>query len=409
MRQLDAVLPCPRKQQAAAATAAAATAQGERRDDDDGGGVSPRTSQAHASIPKLRLEQAFASAAAALQAAKPASGAAEHAQSLTPGDETERATARKGSDRAVASGRRRPPSHDASLPNQPMTLSSAGTGKPGSGPAASDAGGAQQPRHRGSIYNARRGQPQDGEGAPEGPGRSQAVGGATRQPQGLMVIVMGCRVEVDGGHAPTPRVRLDANDTSPGGGAATGAAARAVAAGSTGSTSAAAGSSSARGDGGRASWLLTALDAAAQHAPPAPSTSGRAPAQGAPVTLPPPPPKGGERPVQRFVLDLGTPRPDHFVAQLLVEHELDARRHRCTAWQHAQLDDVVHRAGGRDARPFDVLYAGWAHPGVLPDHGTLVLDVACLPEHASSWLTNSRLHFNAARLQGHADAAAARS
>ena len=46
----------------------------------------------------------------------------------------------------------------------------------------------------------------------------------------------------------------------------------------------------------------------------------------------------------------------------------------------------------------DVLYEGWGHPGVLPNKGTLILDVACLPAHASSWLNNPRLQFNAARL-----------
>ncbi len=49
-------------------------------------------------------------------------------------------------------------------------------------------------------------------------------------------------------------------------------------------------------------------------------------------------------------------------------------------------------------QPLDVLWSGWAHPGVLPSDGLLVLDVAPLPERASSWLRNPRLHFNAARL-----------
>jgi hypothetical protein len=47
--------------------------------------------------------------------------------------------------------------------------------------------------------------------------------------------------------------------------------------------------------------------------------------------------------VQQYHLDLSVARPDHFIAQLLVEHELDGREQHVVAWRDIQMDGVVIR------------------------------------------------------------------
>ena len=47
--------------------------------------------------------------------------------------------------------------------------------------------------------------------------------------------------------------------------------------------------------------------------------------------------------LQRYDLDLGKMRPDHFTAQLLVEQELQARQHKSLAFYSMTLGGTVHR------------------------------------------------------------------
>ncbi|KAF5826102.1 hypothetical protein DUNSADRAFT_4849 [Dunaliella salina] len=103
-------------------------------------------------------------------------------------------------------------------------------------------------------------------------------------------------------------------------------------------------------------------------------------------------------PLQYYRLDLGVERPDRTIVEMLVEQELDARHHRLMCWYDMVLDGRVIRKNGRDIVPFDVLYEGWRCEGSIPQSGLLELGVACLPEGASPWWLNQRLQFNAVHL-----------
>lgn len=178
---------------------------------------------------------------------------------------------------------------------------------------------------------------------------------------GLLVITLGCKVDADGGDQPTPRVRVEAGASS--------------------ATSGVAAQHNLPPRSGLQSALRTAAglkDDSLER-----SATGTKPAA-----------TGTGTPVQRFILQMCTQQPDRCVAQLLVEHELNARRHRCQSWHHVQMGGTLYRRRGCDVVPFDVLYAGWTHQDALPCEGTLVLDVSCLPQRASPWLSNPRLHLN---------------
>jgi hypothetical protein len=144
--------------------------------------------------------------------------------------------------------------------------------------------------------------------------------------------------------------------------------------------------------------------------------------------------------LERFALELGAPRPDQYIVQLLVEHELDARRQRLASWRRVVLEGRMLRGvpgpsrtgsrleacvstaskskaavsnsecagssksrgsyensaaigGGEGQVPlFDVVYAGWAHPAALPSAGLLELECGVLPAAGCAWLRSPRLH-----------------
>eukprot|EP00198_Chlamydomonas_reinhardtii_P011980 XP_001701317.1 predicted protein [Chlamydomonas reinhardtii] len=83
-------------------------------------------------------------------------------------------------------------------------------------------------------------------------------------------------------------------------------------------------------------------------------------------------------------LDLGSEIPDRQVAALLVEHEMEGRRHGYLSllygfkWQG--------RVDGEEVSPLDLVFSGWSH--ALPRAGALELVVAVLPPALCPWLAN---------------------
>ncbi|PNW79900.1 hypothetical protein CHLRE_08g371301v5 [Chlamydomonas reinhardtii] len=96
-------------------------------------------------------------------------------------------------------------------------------------------------------------------------------------------------------------------------------------------------------------------------------------------------------------LDLGSEIPDRQVAALLVEHEMEGRRHGYLSLLYGfKWQGRVYMRNGEEVSPLDLVFSGWSH--ALPRAGALELMVAVLPPALCPWLANRHLHFNTARL-----------
>ncbi|GLI64472.1 hypothetical protein VaNZ11_007746 [Volvox africanus] len=102
----------------------------------------------------------------------------------------------------------------------------------------------------------------------------------------------------------------------------------------------------------------------------------------------------GPHALHHALFDLSLDLPDREVAALLVEHEVEARRHGyLSAFKGVKWRGEVCKRDGVDLSPFDPVFLGWTHS--LPQEGRLELLVAALPAQLCAWLANPRLHCNA--------------
>ncbi|GFR44012.1 hypothetical protein Agub_g5167 [Astrephomene gubernaculifera] len=101
----------------------------------------------------------------------------------------------------------------------------------------------------------------------------------------------------------------------------------------------------------------------------------------------------GPHGVYSAALDLRMDLPDRAIAALLIEHEMDMRRHGYrSTFLTVKWRGKVYKRDGEEIEPLDVMFSGWTHH--LPYEGVLELRVRVLPPHLCPWLANRRLHFN---------------
>ncbi|KAG2484703.1 hypothetical protein HYH03_016531 [Edaphochlamys debaryana] len=104
-------------------------------------------------------------------------------------------------------------------------------------------------------------------------------------------------------------------------------------------------------------------------------------------------------------LDLSRDLPDRATASLLIEHEMEARRHGFRSCLYGlKWLGKVYKRDGEEVVPIDVMFTGWTHS--LPHQGRMELVVQVLPPALCPWLVNRRLHFNAARMLAESELAA---
>ncbi|KXZ52815.1 hypothetical protein GPECTOR_8g20 [Gonium pectorale] len=102
---------------------------------------------------------------------------------------------------------------------------------------------------------------------------------------------------------------------------------------------------------------------------------------------------GGPHSFHACTLDLTRELPDRATASLLLEQEMEARRHGHRSLLYGlKWRGKVYRRSGVEVTPLDVMFSGWTHS--LPYDGKLELIVQVLPPQLCPWLANTRLHFN---------------
>ncbi|PNW79898.1 hypothetical protein CHLRE_08g371200v5 [Chlamydomonas reinhardtii] len=91
-----------------------------------------------------------------------------------------------------------------------------------------------------------------------------------------------------------------------------------------------------------------------------------------------------------ITLDLGSEIPDRQVAALLVEQEMEGRRHGYLSLLYGfKWQGRVYKRDGEEVSPLDLVFSGWSH--ALPRADALELVVAVLPPALCPCLANRHL------------------